>query len=161
MKVALETDTLNTYGTITGCPTNPPPPVGYRRKKCRRCSQKSTALGGFFTSVYKTWDPSKWAWPWVSLTMKSPSTSVYHIFWTVECRWLNAFSQKKESLAITRDTHNEDRVKTTDQSHLLNIWTIVAMDRSHARTPAKLRCLRRPLMESCVKFLLIFSPPSQ
>ncbi len=31
--MALETDTLNTYGNITGCPTDPPPPVGYRRSK--------------------------------------------------------------------------------------------------------------------------------
>jgi hypothetical protein len=64
--------------------------------------------------------------------VKSHSTSVYHISWTVECSWLNAFSQKKESLAITRDTHNVE--KSTDQSHLLNIWTIIAMDRTQAKT---------------------------
>ncbi len=56
--MALETDTLNTYGNITGCPTNPPPPVGYRRSKMSSLlSRKSTAWGDFFSrfkSVYKT-----------------------------------------------------------------------------------------------------------
>jgi hypothetical protein len=46
--MALETDTLNTYGTITGCPTNPPPPVGCRRSKMSSLLSKNPQPQGDF-----------------------------------------------------------------------------------------------------------------
>ncbi len=59
-------------------------------------------------------------------------------------RWLNAIGQKKapfHSLAITRDTHNEDSENSSDQAHLFNIWTIGAMDRTSAQRQVKLSWL--------------------
>jgi hypothetical protein len=59
----------------------------------------------------------------------------------------NAFGQKKtilHSLAITRDTRNEDREKSPTQAHphLCNIRTAGTMDRTSAPPPMKVSLLR-------------------
>ncbi len=53
--------------------------------------------------------------------------------------WEYFVSNFRYCVFAVKDTHNEDRDKSKDQPHLLKIWTIVAMNRSQARTPAKLR----------------------
>jgi|LakMenE18May11ns_1017448.scaffolds.fasta_scaffold9628606_1 hypothetical protein len=58
---------------------------------------------------------------------------------------LNAIGQKKtpsHSLAITRETHNGDREKSSGQAHLFNIGTKGAMDRTTAQPQVKLSLLR-------------------
>ncbi len=66
---------------------------------------------------------------------------------------LTAIGQKKASshlLVFTRDTRNEDREKNSGQTHLFNIWTIGAMDRTSGQPQVKLSLLRRISNTACV-----------
>jgi hypothetical protein len=86
-------------------------------------------------------------WPVAGADLRPRPSICSFIFVCVsQHRWLNAIGQKKapfHSLAITRDTHNEDSENSSDQAHLFNIWTIGAMDRTSAQGQVKLSWLRR------------------
>ncbi len=93
--------------------------------------------GGIFShSVYMyltwgpvTWGPDNrgpvtWSWPYAEINNAVSYSYEHHN------RWLNAIGQKKapsHSLAITRDTHNRDREKSSGQANLFNIWNILTI----------------------------------
>jgi hypothetical protein len=94
--------------------------------------------------MYLTWGPSTWA-PASGYPLYSVSFSSIH-----QQRSLSAISQWRmkntdsHSLVFTRDSRNKKNwEQSSGQAHLINIWTMEAIDRTSDQPQVKLTLLRR------------------
>ena len=112
-----------------------------RLRQCREGAP--SGWGGIFCRfmwMYLTWGPSTWA-----LASGCPPLFGLILLYVLQDRLLTAIGQKKassHSLVNARDTRNRDREKSSGQTHLSNIWTIGAMDRTSGQPLVKLSLLR-------------------
>ncbi len=143
-------------------PANPPPPTipflsagtgkPYKRHRGKKeiTSHKAEAsCFSHFSYMWETWGPLTWGWPQVVPFSEMSFSSAYR---KIDAKMLlkKAFSHL---LAITRDTHNGDREKSSDQAH---IWTM-----SHGQNLSSISGEADPFalyfFENCVKGVNTFN----